>query len=454
MQGQKEKGVFLNKPKRLFVLALDGTPYSLLQRFLNEGALPNFRALVAQGNLTPLLSVQPPLSSVAWASFMTGARPAEHGIPGFVERDPKTLEWFVPRADHLQRPTIFKRLSDVGKRIFVMNVPLTSPPQKINGIMISGFLNKDVLHATYPPMLGYFLKARGYVIDADIEIAKKDLNAFWQELNRVLEKRLELMFHFLRQEKWDFFMTHIMETDRLQHIFWKYFEEDQPPFAEKFRALYRRIDRAIGTLLNELDDEWAIMMLSDHGFTRLHMEFHLNRWLMENGYLYFEYVPPKSLQDLHPFTKAYSLYPGRIYINLKGREKKGRVNPGMEYEQVCDELSRKLLAIRDPQGRAVVREVRRGHEVYGIPPDMPHPEFVDPLLLKTVPDLIALPHKGYDIKGLLWNQKLFEQTVFNGTHTMDDAFFFYRGMEIARPPVSIDQIAPLVLKFFDEKSER
>jgi predicted AlkP superfamily phosphohydrolase/phosphomutase len=109
---------------------LDGTPYSLPQRFLSEGTLPNFQKLVTQGNLRPLISVQPPLSSVAWASFMTGARPAEHGISGFVERNPGTLEWFVPRADHLQRPTIFKRLSEAGKRIFVMNVPLTSPPQK------------------------------------------------------------------------------------------------------------------------------------------------------------------------------------------------------------------------------------------------------------------------------------------------------------------------------------
>ncbi len=439
----------MNTKKRLFVLALDGTPYSLLQRLMQEGIMPNFKQLAAQGQLTPMNSIITPLSSVAWASFMTGAKPAEHGISGFVERDPQTMDWFVPKADRLKKATILQILSNQGKRVFSMNVPLTYPPYKVNGILISGFLNKDVTKAAYPPLLGSFLKAKGYVIDADIEIAKKDLSAFFVELIRVLEKRLEIMMHFFRQEEWNFFMVHIMETDRLHHIFWKYFEEDAPPFAEKFRQLYRRIDQAIGQLMNELSDEWGILMLSDHGFTRLNYEFYLNRWLAENGYLFFEQMRPKSLQDMHPFTKAYSLYPGRIYINLKGREKKGNVNAGLEYEKLCEELSEKMLKIKDPNGKAVIAEVRRGYELYGLPPEISHSNFVHPLQLKIVPDLIALPNKGYDLKGVLWHDKLFDQTIFNGTHTFDNAFLFSKGIAIPSDLASIDQLLPAILSFFE-----
>ncbi len=433
---------------RLFILALDGTPFSLLNQLMSEGIMPNFRQLVHKGDFRELYSVQPPLSSVAWASFMTGAKPAEHGISGFVERDPQTMDWFVPKADRLKKKPLLQILSEKGKRVFSMNVPLTYPPYKVNGILISGFLNKDIRKGTYPAPIGAFLKAKGYVIDADVETGKRDLQAFFEQLEFVLEKRVEMMFHFYQQEKWDFFMTHIMETDRLHHFFWKYFSEDLPPFAEKFRQFYRRIDEIIGKVQRMLPDDTALLLLSDHGFTRLKYEVYLNRWLVENGYLLYEQMPPKSPKDIHPFSKAFSLYPGRIYINLKGREKNGNVNAGPEYERLCEELTNKLKTLRAPDGQPVIAQVHRGFELYGIPAQAGSALFIDPLRLGIVPDLLAIPNKGYDLKGVLWHDRLFDQTVFTGTHTFDDAFLFYQGIEISPKAKSIDTLTREILKFF------
>ena len=438
----------MKSKKRLFVLALDGTPFSLLRQLTEEGLMPHFKELSAQSVFRPLNSVQPPLSSVAWASFMTGGKPNEHGISGFVERDPQTMDWFVPNAKHLKRATIFQTLSQKGKRVFSMNVPVTYPPFKVNGILISGFLCKDIRKGTFPPAVGAFLKARGYVIDADVEIAKRDLKAFFDTLLNVLEKRMETLRHFFQQEAWDLFMAHIMETDRLHHIFWKYFDRDLAPFAAAFRQFYRRIDELIGQIVKDLPEDMALLMLSDHGFTRLQREVYLNRWLLEKGYLFFEQMPPRSLHDLHPFSKAYSLYPGRIYINLKGREKSGSVQPGLEYENICQEIGQKLLNLKDEQGRAVIKEVRRGYELYGIPKTAGDERFVDPLRLGMVPDLLAIPQRGYDLKGVLWHESVFDQTVFSGTHTFDDAFVLGKNFDIPEEVLSIEQLHKLVLEFF------
>ncbi len=440
----------MENKERLFVLALDGTPFSLLKRLMNEGVMPNLKRLVRQGSFREMYSVQPPLSSVAWASFLTGSKPAEHGISGFVERNPQTMDWYVPKADRLQKETFLQILSRKGKRVFSMNVPLTYPPYPVNGILISGFLNQDILRGTYPQAIGSFLKAKGYVIDADVEIAKKDLHAFFERLSFVLEKRIEIMLHFYHQEKWDLFFTHIMETDRLHHIFWKYYQVNLAPFAEKFRVFYQKIDMLIGKLEAALLPDSALLLLSDHGFTELKYEVYLNRWLADNGYLFFEQMPPQSLKNIHPQSKAYSLYPGRIYLNLKGREKTGRVEPGTAYENLCVEISQKLKELRDPQGHPVVADVRRGYELYGIPPRAGNALFADPLRLGIVPDLMAVPHKGYDLKGTLWHNRLFDQTIFSGTHTYDDAFLFCRGLEIAPEVKSIDGLTNEILKFFAE----
>jgi len=121
--------------KRLFVLSLDGVPFSFLRAGIAAGRFPNIAGL---GTPVRMDSVLPPISSVAWASFSTGVNPGGHGIFGFVDRDPRTMAFKLPSARDLLVPTLWTRLNAAGKRAIVMNVPLTYPPQEIDGIMISG----------------------------------------------------------------------------------------------------------------------------------------------------------------------------------------------------------------------------------------------------------------------------------------------------------------------------
>jgi predicted AlkP superfamily phosphohydrolase/phosphomutase len=191
------------------------------------------------------------------------------------------------------------------------------------------------------------------------------------------------------------------------------------------------------------------MLLSDHGFTTLKKEVYLNKWLEENGYLKFMIQNPDTLNDIHPESIAYSLYPGRIYLNLKGREKNGSVEPGLPFENIRQELKYRLLNIIDPENKTnIIKKVYYGEEIYNhddnmkqiIKTDDPFPE------QNKYPDLIAIPINGYDLKGNLWRDNIFEKTVFNGMHTFDDAFILLRNGKLPEERFSISKVASLIYK--------
>ena len=426
--------------QRLFILALDGAPFRLLNELMQNGVMPNLKQLAERSLFKPMDSVLPPVSSSAWASFMTGQTPDKHGILGFVDRNPATMEWILPNASHLRSETLWQRYSALHKRVFTMNVPVTYPPQALNGISICGFLGADIVKGTYPAEIGLLLKARGYRIDANTELAKHDRNLFLDDLFAVLEKRIETLWHFYNQEAWDVFMVHIMETDRLHHFFYEYYERRDPHFYDRFLSLYRRVDTLIGEIVRKMDDRDTLLLLSDHGFTTMKYEVYLNTWLYENGFLSFRKSNPVSLSEMAPQSLAYSLYPGRIYLNVRGREAYGRLSPGIEYEQERNRLINALKQLRDPQGKPVIQKILRREEAW---------PGCDQDIFTTLPDLIALPAKGYDFKGNLHHPVLFDKTVFNGTHTADDAFVLAQGLEIPAGRISISQLGAHLFHFFD-----
>ena len=109
----------------MLVVALDGVPFSYVRGLIDEGELPNFKAIADDGELVQMDTSLPNVSSVAWASFMTGSNPGVHNIYGFLDRRPGTRETFIPTSRDLRARTIFELISQSGKRVFSMNVPLT-----------------------------------------------------------------------------------------------------------------------------------------------------------------------------------------------------------------------------------------------------------------------------------------------------------------------------------------
>jgi predicted AlkP superfamily phosphohydrolase/phosphomutase len=421
--------------KRLFVLGIDGVPHSLIQRKFGDGSLKNLRSISESGTSRRMNSVFPTISSVAWTTYSTGLNPAEHSIFGFVDRKPNPFSMFIPLSKDRKSESLWRNLSLQGKRVIVINVPLTYPPEEVNGIVASGFLCTALDKLCYPGEYNDYFESKGYVIDVDAWIARDDKRKFMDELFRALEKRFEIAFDLMSREEWDFFQLHVMETDRLLHFFWEDVESggDFGGDAEKFFSL---LDSYIGRLRERLNDNDRLLILSDHGFCSVKSEVELNMWLEQEGLLKMDAGAERKLQNYSRDTVCYSLLPGRIYINLEGREERGSV-PQKKYDKMRKSVKDRLLEMRHPEtGDRIIDRVFFREEIYA----GPH--------ITMAPDIIAHPVDGYDLKGRL-DGEVFQKTVLNGMHTYDDAFICSDGINVSDVQ-SIEEVRAKILHHFIE----
>jgi predicted AlkP superfamily phosphohydrolase/phosphomutase len=427
-----------SKSKKVVVIGPDGTPLSLISRLIAEGELPNFARIFQDGSVRPMTSAIPSVSSVAWSSFMTGKNPGKHGIYGFLDRAPNSYDTYIPNSGAMRSETLWEILGRHDKRVVVMNVPVTYPPREVNGILVAGFLSPKLEKATYPAQVGQQLKNVGYRLDVDPWQAREDRDKFLEDLYYTLEQREKAMSLFMETEDWDFFMLQIMETDRLHHFLWEPMEEGDEKYAPAFLKLYHQLDGLLGRLYDRLSDDTTLVVMSDHGFCTMKKEVYINRWLQDRGWLSFTKDPPESLKDIHPDSKAYSMDPGRIFVNLRGREPQGKVNPGQEYEALRTELVEALGRLDDPEsGEPMIEAIYRREEIYSGP------------CYDQAPDLVAMPRRGYDLKGSIKKDILTDKGVINGAHTYDDAMIYIQGHEISRGGAAIVDVMPTILHLMD-----
>jgi predicted AlkP superfamily phosphohydrolase/phosphomutase len=369
---------------------------------------------------------------------MTGKNPGKHGIYGFLDRKPNSYDTYIPNSNVMRSETLWEILSRHGKRVVVMNVPVTYPPRRVNGILVAGFLSPRLEKATYPASVGEQLKSMGYRLDVDPWQARENKDKFLEDLYYTLDKRQEAMFHFMETEEWDFFMLQIMETDRLHHFLWEHWEKGDEKYAPAFLKLYHKIDGLLGRLYERLTEDTTLVVLSDHGFCTMKKEVFINRWLQDNGWLNFTKDPPDSLSDIHPDSKAYSMDPGRIFVNLRGREPQGSVDAGREYEALRKELTDALSELREPEsGEPMIERVYKREEIYS---GECYPQ---------APDLVAMPCRGYDLKGSVKKAVLTEKGVINGAHTYNDAMIYIQGQDINKQEVAIVDVMPTILRLMD-----
>jgi predicted AlkP superfamily phosphohydrolase/phosphomutase len=419
-----------NRPSRLFILGLDGSPLPLLQRLMRAGDLPHLARAFETGTAVEMNSSLPDVSAVAWTSINTGKNPAKHGIYGFVDRRSGSNAMEIMTANHVQARTIWELVSDAGRRAIAINVPLSFPPQRINGVVVSDFLATSLPKAVHPPSLVPLLEDIGYRIDTDPAVARKSLDAFVEDFRITAEKRAEAVLHLMGSENWDLFMVVFMETDRLHHFMWQYMEEEDPTYGPKFLDCYRLVDALAGRIISRLSGDDQLIILSDHGFCTLKREVYLNAWLEQNGYLRFRPGGDRDLTGIDGSSRAFSLDPGRIYINLAGREPAGTV-PAAEAPDLIDELVSQLEHLRDPDsGDAIVKAVYRADEVYRGP------------LRRRAPDLLVMPLDGYDIKGTFEPEQLTGRGKLVGMHKYDNATLFVRGKRMTVEHASVHDVLP------------
>lgn len=206
-----------------------------------------------------------------------------------------------------------------------------------------------------------------------------DEQTFMQDLYRAFDDRAQVILNRLDSKRWDLLVGVIESTDRVQHMMWRLIDPEHPMydpalaarFGDSIERVYRRCDEFVGQVVERLDPGTPVLIVSDHGFHSFRYSVNLNTWLVEQGYMALEGQRPgeKTLDDLFgggqfwenvdwSRTRAYAMGLGQIYFNLKGRESKGIVTDGAEYDRLAAQLTKDLLEMRDPStGRRIVRAV-------------------------------------------------------------------------------------------------
>src|SRR5437660_10640693 len=267
---------------------------------LREGKLPNIARLLKDAGRATLMSSTPPLSPIAWASIITGVNPGKHGVYDFAQREPGSYD-FVPNSSAKRRArAMWNILGDRGKRVCVVNVPLTYPAEKVNGVMISGFPSPpNAENWTYPRSLGADLERELHDVDFRKPVALVDdgeEEGLLQELTKTTRNQVRVLKHLLAKERYDFVMTVFDGIDTASHSLWRYLDTNHPKYDPKLaeqgrKAFYRSYelaDEAIGELLGEFDVRPNVIVLSDHGNGPVYYGVCINHWLAEKGYLAFK----------------------------------------------------------------------------------------------------------------------------------------------------------------------
>jgi predicted AlkP superfamily phosphohydrolase/phosphomutase len=425
---------------RVAFVGIDGVPFSLLDQHREE--FPNFAALAEEGSAGEIDSIVPPESSACWPALTTGVNPGETGVYGFQDREVGSYDTYVPMGRDVQAPRLWDRLADEGRQATVMNVPVTFPPQRNVQRMVSGFLSPGVDKAAYPDDLRDYLQSIDYAIDVNAKLGhKEDKSEFVADAHETLEKRFQAFSHYLQQDDWDLFFGVFMTTDRVNHFLFEDYERDGPN-RDAFMEFYRTVDSYIGKIREMLPDDVTLVVASDHGFTSLDYEVHLNTWLEEQGWLSYESDDHSDLDDIDEGTTAYSLIPGRFYLNLEGREPRGSV-PADEYEAKRAELKELLEGLEGPDGRKVCARVVEKEDAFRGDHD------------DIAPDLVVVPNEGFDLKaGFKGHDDVFGSGPRNGMHSFDDASLFIDDPAASIVDADLFDIAPTILDLMDVEFSR
>ncbi|WP_439025567.1 alkaline phosphatase family protein [Haloarchaeobius sp. DT45] len=426
---------------RVAFFGIDGVPYSLISD--NEERFPNLTALAREGSAGPIDSIVPPESSACWPSLTTGVNPGETGVYGFQDREVGTYDTYVPMGDDVQAKRLWDRVQEDGRDATVMNVPVTFPPQRNVQRMVSGFLSvNDMAKAAYPDEFAQYLDGIDYRLDVNAKLGHKDdKSEFVEDAHLTLEKRYEAFSNYIAKDDWDLFFGVFMTTDRVNHFLFEDYERDGE-YKEEFLAFYEKVDDYLGKLREQLPEDVTMVVASDHGFTTLDNEVHLNEWLQREGWLEFETDEPEELADISSDARAYSFIPGRVYLNLEGREPRGSV-PQEEYEAVRDELKADLEALEGPNGEKVAERVVEKEEAFrGDHEDI-------------APDLVIIPNHGFDLKaGFKGHDEVFTKGARNGMHSFDNASLFIDDPEANISDADLFDIAPTILDLLEIDYDR
>jgi len=481
---------------KVLVIGLDGGTYDILLPLMERGYLPRMKAMWQQGSWGRLASTIPPFTAAAWSTFATGQNPGQHGILSFQKQDRFHYhENIVGYVDSQQLGyTLWDILSEAGRQVVVVNVPVSYPPRPVNGLMITGMMTpKNATSYTFPAAVAEQLS--GYRIDVEFIREGEEFRRYGlpskasmlAEIQKVTTIRTQACLRLIGEQSWDFFMVVYTGTDRISHFFWDDLTRillTQPPskaesdIEKGLLTYFEALDSDIGRLVEAAGPETHVLFMSDHGFgPSPNRRFYVNVWLEQMGLLRPKQT--RRLTDLNywrmrigrnphlkamlrrllstqtqdklastakggsdskgidwAMTQAYFVpiyfYVCGIELNTLEQHREGIVAAGTDYEALREKIIQAADTVRDPfTGEKIVQQAFRRETVFAGP------------YVKDFPDIILVLNPDYvGLQSLAGTQLVEKHVPFRpGEHRPDGIFLAYGPDIVAQPELPDLQLA-------------
>jgi predicted AlkP superfamily phosphohydrolase/phosphomutase len=271
--------------RKVVVIGLDGATPEWVFPWIEEGRLPNLARLMHNAARGPIDSTMPPFTQMAWPVFYSGYNPGKTGMFTYFDninapnRGPAT-------GSALRVKPIWRVLNEHGKRTIVVAVPVSYPPEAINGVMISGMDTPDESAPfTYPAELRQTLIEQNYKIFPDRTLGYGgNTEALYDYCLQVSTTKTRVFTQLLREEAWDFAMIVLNEIDVVSHFI----------TGDRVRDFYEDTDKLVGEILDVLDEDTVVLVISDHGVKPVKGRLFVNEILKDLGLLHLKAAPAAS----------------------------------------------------------------------------------------------------------------------------------------------------------------
>lgn len=426
----------MNK-KRILIIGLDGATFDIIRPMVEAGRLPTLAKLMSEGAWGNLQSTVVPITPPAWTSFMTGKNPGKHGVFGFFDQSKGSYKTSTVTGSSIKSKKIWNYCDN--ERIGLIDIPMTYPPEDINGYMVSGWpVPSDMSVFTSPPEFHTEIISEigEYMIDETFSSLSQGnpIDAL-RHLYRYTGMRRDVALYLLgKKGPFDIFAIVFRGTDFIQHEAFKFHDEGyskaNPEICRKFKGVifqfYEKIDSIVAELIEYMGNDAITIIMSDHGGGPLEKKFYINRWLKKEGFLslkrrispkgihfgkktlseiiqrlgvsYLNFFIPSTFRRMRiPYLKPYLKHPislidwqkttafayfnrtdGVIRINLEGREPEGIVKQ-KDYDRVRNEIIEKFMGLVDPEtGKSVIQQIYKREDIYHGP------------YLEDAPDILVL----------------------------------------------------------------
>lgn len=446
------------------ILGIDGAHFELIKPWIKSGKLPNIECMINDGIKGDLQSVLPPVTSPNWKAYATGKNPGKLGIFWWENVDMDERRVYYPdnrKANHPEFWELIGQQSSAG----VVNVPTTYPPREVEPFIVSGAPDAAETGFTHPPKLEEELKETlGYKVTKGKSI-KNQPNEAAEEIVDLIDLRFKAGKYLLDEYDPEFLQISTFYINSLHHYFW-----DDKRTLEGWKI----IDKHLKEFLNE---NYNIVLMSDHGATKIDTVFHINTWLEQEGYLVSDMKFTKLLDRMGISTEQLINISTKLNINdiatqatpqwiidqipteggdVRRESKTSNINweattalasgQGPIYvdpekgtsEKIQTEIIKSLSTLTGPRGKSIANAIHRGQAVYNGP------------YLQEAPDIIIDQRDGVHIAGGLGRNQIFtnpEEDGWKGENKRD-GLFVATGPDIATGEIvelSILDLAPTLL---------